>query len=155
MDYLLLIAILLFLILFFSFGKEGYYSDNNTSAAATSVNMLVGKLNRLTANMNTFVNQDLTLDAQSKLNPLLNPPEDKKYTSGVVAQAHRLSDELSNYQDNIFQLAKTLGQIKDMPVTLKQESTSLPVQIKLSDAIKQLISDGNNLVKELNQIPDS
>jgi hypothetical protein len=148
MDYLLLIVILLFLILFFSFGKEGY-SDNNTSAAATSVNMLVGKLNRLKTNMNTFVNQDLTLDAQSKLNPLLNPPEDHKYTSGVVAQAHRFSDILSNYQDDLIQLSYTIGQIKDMPVALKEGTLSL------SDAITKLTNDGKTIVNQLNQIPDS
>ena len=149
MDYLLLIVILLFLILFFSFGKEGYYSDSNTSAAATAVNGFVGKLNTLKTNMNTFLNQDLSLDAQSKLNPLLNPPEDSKYTSGVVAQAHRLSDILSNYQDDMIQLSNTMGQIKDMPVALKEGT------LPLSDAITKLTKDAKKIVNELNQIPDS
>jgi hypothetical protein len=149
MDYLLLIVILLFLILFFSFGKEGYYSDNNTSAAASAMNVLVGKLNTLQTNMNTFLNQDLSLDAQSKLNPLLNPSEDSKYTSGVVEQAHHLSDVLSNYQDDMVQLTHTMGQIKDMPVTLKEGT------LPLSDAITKLTKDAKTIVNQLNQIPDS
>jgi len=106
-------------------------------------------LNTLQRNMNTFLNQDLSLDAQSKLNPLLNPPEDSKYTSGVVAQAHQLSDVLSNYQDNMFQLENTLGQIKNMPVTLDGNP------ISLSDAIMKLTTDAKSIVIELNQIPDS
>ncbi len=154
MDYLLLIVILLFLILCFGY-KEGYYSDNNTSAAASAMTMHVNKLNTLQRNMNTFLNQDLSLDAQSKLNPLLNPPEDSKYTSGVVAQAHQLSNDLSIYQDNIFQLENTLGQIKNMPVTLKDETTLSEKPYPLSDAISKLIADAKNLVIELNQIPDS
>jgi len=148
MDYLLLFVILLFIVLSFGF-KEGYYSDTNTASASSSMNAIVGKLNTLQVNLNKIYSQDLTLDAQSKLSPLLNPPDDKLYTSGVVTQAHRFSDLLSDYQDNLVQFTNTLEKIKDTPILLKEGTFSL------SDALVKLTKDAKDIANELNQIPDS
>ncbi len=150
MSVLLALVILLFLILYVSFGyKEGYYSDTNTSAAAASMKTIADSLTTLDSTLTTLLNQDLTVDAQSKMTPLLNPSDDKLYSSGIVQQSHRLSDLLSDYQDDIIQLKHSLDTIKDIPVSLKEGS------LPLSVAIATLKKNATNLMNELNTIPDS
>lgn len=163
MDNYLLFAIvlLLFLSFFLYFGvKEGYYSDINTSAAASSMTILIDNLNTLHGNLTTLTTQQLSLDANSKLNPLLHPVEDSKYSIGILQQAHLLSERISHYQDNLLELSRAIPKVNNIMVTFNEytplsreppKTFSLP----LPDAIEKLITDAQNITKELNQIPDS
>ena len=148
MDYLLFFVIILFVFLCFGY-KEGYYSDTNTSAASTSMNTLITKLNALQINLNDINNQDISLDAQSKLNPLLHPPSDIVYASGVVEHAHTISDSISNYQDNLIALKTSIDGIQNIQVNFKEGT------FNLNDAITKLLIDAKDITKQLNQIPDS
>lgn len=148
MDYLLLFVIVLFVFLSFGF-KEGYYSDTNTSAAATSMNSLITKLNTLQATLVKLTTQDLSLDAQSKLNPLLHPDTDSTYASGIVEHARNLSDRISDYQDNLTILHSSIDGINNIQLDFKDGTYNL------SDAITKLLVDAKDITKQLNQIPDS
>lgn len=148
MDALLFVAILLFLLLSIGF-KEGYYSDTYTNATATSMTTLVGKLNTLQSNLKQVTMQDLTLDAQSKLNPLLHPPDETSYSSGLVGQVHNLSNRISRYQDRLLVLKNTIQDAKNIPVRFKEGD------IPLSEAIQTLVNEANDILTQLNQISDS
>lgn len=148
MNTLLFAVILLFFILCIGF-KEGYYSDTYTNATATSMTTLVGKLNTLKSTLKQLTTQDLTLDAQSKLNPLLHPPDETKYSSGIVSQATSISNRISNYQDRLLVLKNTIQDATDIPVHFKEGD------LPLSTAIDSLIDEANAILTQLNQIPDS
>jgi hypothetical protein len=148
MDALLFVVILLFLILCIGF-KEGYYSDTYTNAAVTSMTTIVGKLNTLQSNLKQVTLQDLTLDAQSKLNPLLHPPDETKYSSGIVEEVHKLSNRIARYQDDLLQLTDAIHGANDIPVRFKDGD------VPLSDAIDRLLKEAKDITTQLNQIPDS
>jgi hypothetical protein len=148
MDYLLLFAIVLFVFLSFGF-KEGYYSDTNTSAAATSMNTLTVKLNTLQSTLVNLTTHDLSLDAQAKLNPLLHPDTDSTYASGVVQHAQNLSNRISDYQNNLIILQSSIDGINNIQVNFKDGN------LNLSDAITKMVVDAKDITKQLNQIPDS
>ena len=148
MNALLLAVILLFFILCIRF-KEGYYSDTSTNATATSMTTFIGKLNTLKTNLKQVNTQDLSLDAQSKLNPLLHPSDETKYSSGIVSQAQTISKRISNYQDRLILLKTTIQDATEMPVHFKEGD------LPLSDAIDSLIDEANSIFTQLNQIPDS
>jgi len=160
MDYLLIVVIVLFIFLSFGF-KEGYYSDINTSAASSAMTVHIDKLNTLQGNLTTLNTQDITVDANSKLNPLLHPVEDSKYSAGLLQQAFLLSDRISKYQDNLIQLTEAIPKTKMIMVTFKEyvsplsKETVKTTTLPLPDAIEKLIKDAQNITKELNQIPDS
>ena len=148
MNVLLFAVILLFFVLCIGF-KEGYYSDTHTNAAATAMTTIIGKLNTLNSNLKQVTTQELNLDAQSKLNPLLHPTDEAKYNSGIVSQANSISNRISIYQDRLLVLKTTIQDLKDLPVHFKEGD------LPLSDAMDSLIDEANAILTQLNQIPDS
>jgi len=148
MNALLLAVILLFFILCIRF-KEGYYSDSYTNATSNSMTTFVGKLNTLKSTLTQLTTQDLNLDAQSKINPLLNPPTEKLYGLGIVEHAHSISKRISIYQDRLLLLKNTIKNAADLPVHFKEGD------VPLSVAIDSLIDEADDILTQLNQIPDS
>jgi hypothetical protein len=148
MNYLLPIAILLLIILSFGF-KEGYYSDMHTSAASTSMTTLISKLTIIKDDMTKVSAYDLTLDAQSKLTPLLTPNSESTFNNTIIEQATRFSNRISEYQDDLIKLSNALQKVEKMPVELKEGTFPLSV------AIQKLLTEAQTINKELNQIPDS
>jgi hypothetical protein len=151
MNALLFTVILLFLILCIGF-KEGYYSDTYTNAAATSMSTLVAKLNTVQNTLEKLVKDDaqtLNLDAQSMLNPLLHPPDETKYSLGIVEQAYQISNRISVYQDRLLVLKNTIHEVNDIPIHFKEGDMTL------SQAIQTLKEEANSILTQLNQISDS
>jgi hypothetical protein len=149
MNYSLLCSIALFLLLFIYVNREGYFSDANISATTISINQHITELNTLKTDLTKVTNIDLPLDAQARLNPIVNPKKSTDYTPMVMQQANIHSKRISEHQNNIKKLTEVLFTLKNTKVTLNDGTYGLSV------AIDKLIEDAKSISTDLNQIPDS
>ncbi len=149
MNYILLCSIVLFLLLLISVNREGYFSDSNISATTIAMNLHITNLNTLKTDLDNVTNNKLPLDAQAKLNPLVNPKRATDYTPIVTQQVNLYSKRISDHQNNLKKLTDVLFTIKNIQVTLSDGTYELNV------AIDKVIEEANKISTDLNLIPES
>jgi hypothetical protein len=154
------IAIILFLLLFFynkeGFGgKEGIYSDNNTTAAADAIGEFNKKMATLKKTIDEFSISNLSMmDAISSINQVLLTKDNALYTSGVVENVTNIKNELSEYQHNVMKLNEA---IKSIPSTVIVQFSykNRVYPVPLGHCIDYMTNQANSISTKLNTIPSS
>lgn len=153
------IAILLFLLLFFS-SKEGFYSDTNITTAIDDLKAFNKKLDTLKTTMNGFKTSNLSsMDAVTSVGKVLRTKDNALYTAGVVTRVNEIKLELDLYQANVMLLNDTLLTIPKSVIVDQYDETDKEkkriIKMSLSDAIENLTEKANKISNTLNKIPDS
>jgi len=151
------IAIVLFILLFFT-PKEGFYSDNNVTMAIDDLKAIHKKLDTVKKTVDELTLTDLTaIDSVSSVNKILQTTNNALYTSGVVSNLQGIKEELALYQTNVRLLNDFLATMpKSVVLTQYDElDKTKKLSVSLSYAIERLSEQANKISGKLNQIPDS
>ena len=110
---ILLFGLSILIILLCFAPKEGFYSDNNTYSAISSINELKRKVEGIKPMLVEIGNQEFgTMEIISKLRPILNTYEDKLYTDDVVRHVSHINDKLSKLQNESVSIQEQLKQVQ-------------------------------------------
>jgi hypothetical protein len=151
------VAILLFILLFFT-NKEGFYSDTNITSADDDLKTFNKKLDDLKKIVDGFSTSNLsTMDSVASLNKTLETKDSALYSSGVINHVKMIKKELDLYQENVSLLNET---ILTMPKSVNvyqytDVDKTNKVAISLIDVIDNLTQQANKISANLNKIPDS
>jgi hypothetical protein len=151
------IAILLFLLLFFTM-KEGFYSDMNINNSVDALKSINKKLDTLHKTVNGFGTSDLTaMDAVTSISKTLQTKDSALYNSGVIAHVTSLKEEIDLYQSNVILLNQAMISLPKSYTVYQYDEMEKGKKntLSLSDAIENLMIQSNKLSTKLNQIPDS
>lgn len=151
------IAILLFLLLFFT-TKEGFYSDMNISNSIDALKSINKKLDTLNKTVSGFGTSDLTaMDAVTSISKTLQSKDSALYNSGVMANVASLKEEIDLYQSNVILLNQAMISLPKSYTVYQYDEMEKGKKntLSLSDAIENLMLQSNKLSTKLNQIPDS
>lgn len=151
------IAILLFILLFFT-TKEGFYSDSNITGAADELKTVNKKIETLKKTVDGFLTSDLSaMEAVSSLNKLLQTKDATLYSSGVVKNVQNIKDELDLYQANVMLLNETIISLPKTAIVYQYNESDKNTKISgsLTDVLTNLTQQANKLTSKLNKIPDS
>ena len=113
---LLLIVSLLIILLCFT-PKEGFYSDNNTYTAISSLNQLKKKIETTKKNFIEIKNNTVnfnTSEIVSKLQPILKTNKDSLYTKGVVENVENIIGKLAELQKDFDFINNSFKDIDDI-----------------------------------------
>jgi len=151
------IAILLFLLLFFTM-KEGFYSDMNIIGTDDALKSIRKKLDALNKTVSGFSTSGLNAnDAVTSISKTLQTKDSDLYNSGVIANVTSIKEEIDLYQSNVMLLNQAIISLPKSYTVYQYDEMEKNKKntMSLSDAIENLILQSNKLSTKLNQIPDS
>jgi hypothetical protein len=155
MNWSIPIAMLLFVLLFFSY-KEGYYSDSNVSDAQASLKTLNKNLKNFKDTLDGIKTLELTAsDSLTAVNNLLLTKDNALYVGGVVTAAEDIKKKIDLYQSNLVLLKESLDNIPKTSVEqYTDETKSTKMKVPLSTLLQNLSDQASELTNKLSQLPD-
>jgi hypothetical protein len=155
MNWSIPVAIMIFVLLFFTY-KEGYYSDSNVSDAQSSLKVLNKNIKDFKDKIDSIKTLDLTAsESLTSINNLLLTKDNALYVGGVVTAAENIKKELDLYQSNLILLKEKLDTISNIEIVQYTDQTkSTTVKVSLSTLLQNLSDQASELTNKLNKLPD-
>lgn len=168
MTLYLVVAILLFFLLFFVYTEgfnidseksesKGFYTDDNVSSATNALVALNKKLATLKKTVETISSTDLSaMDAVSSVIKVLSTNESDLYTRGVITNVQSIKKELDIYQEDVMALKDFLVEMDKLKGVYQYDETEKrKMPFTLLETIDSLTQRANQISGRLNKIPSS
>lgn len=155
MNWSIPIAIMIFVLLFFT-NKEGFYSDSNVSDAQASLKTLNTNLKNFKNTVDGLKTLELSAsDSLTAINNLLLTKDNALYVGGVVTAAEQIKKDLDLYQSNLILLKEALDKIHLTPVFQYTDDTkTTKTTVPLYTLLQNLSDQCSALTNQLNRMPD-
>ena len=162
MDYVLIVAILTFFILFYALNRREGYTDTNINNTIEEINRVKENVNKTLTNVKdltgTNTGTTTTIDVMTSIEQLQTGIDSKPYEnldSYTLTYIKNQKERLLVIQNNIVSIRKKIKDVIDSTnVTVIPLDSSTQQSLSFVEAIKIIKDELNIITDSLNKIPD-